>query len=85
VSRTWFDTAIELPAGASVEIDIGDSGALRVELEVHNDDGTLVRLADALRRVVVEIDQQRERNAELAPEMTALVTVVVLDRGPRVE
>jgi hypothetical protein len=59
MARQWVDFAVALPSNASVEIAVGDDGALRLEIDVHNDAESLVQLADALRHAVVEIDEQR--------------------------
>ncbi|MGH7436950.1 MAG: hypothetical protein ACRENE_14855 [Polyangiaceae bacterium] len=58
--RQWFEVALALPSGASLEIHDLD-GALRVEVECHCDPTTLTLLSDALRAAVVEIDEERER------------------------
>ena len=55
----WVDFGVVLPSGASVEIDVHDSGHLRVDLECHNDPVTLTVLSDALRAAVIEVDAQR--------------------------
>ena len=59
--RQWVDFDLALPSGASVEIDVGEDGNLRIEIECHNDRVTLALLEDSLRKAVVEVAERRGR------------------------
>jgi hypothetical protein len=56
--RQWIDFDLPLPHGSTVEID-AHSGDLSCQIECANDPTALTLFADALRKVVVEVDEQR--------------------------
>jgi hypothetical protein len=55
----WTNAEVTLPHGAAVQIDVEPDGHLRVNLEVHRDDVTLVLLENALRAAVVDVQGLR--------------------------
>jgi hypothetical protein len=64
----WLEYEIDLPSSSTVEVEIADTGNLRCVLEVHNDRESLVLLSDALRKAVVEVDEQRALLADVERE-----------------
>lgn len=55
----WAEFDLDLPSGASIELFATEVEGLRLEIDVHADEVTLLQLADTLRRAVVAVEERR--------------------------